>query len=167
MSSAAKTTTSDPGRGPGTFAGAAVQSFALRELDELPREDMAGFVFDDERPLAGILGLLDWRLCGRLSRLLQRKVAEGTPGELLLTSLVPWRPRGRLFLVGLGSAAYVTERAVAAASERLWSALTDARVARAIILLPESRMHAAQLARSLAQCAPPPAGLEITAVTTL
>jgi hypothetical protein len=60
--------------------------------------------FSDERPLRGAAGLCDWRLCGRLSRLLSTGRVGGSFGEA--TMLPPGRrlPFGRLLLVGLGAA---------------------------------------------------------------
>src|SRR5207249_1696950 len=59
--------------------------------------------FSDERPLRGAAGLCDWRLCGRLSRLLQSGRVGGHRGE---ATLYPARrlPFARLLLVGLGGA---------------------------------------------------------------
>lgn len=49
----------------------------LRRLDELKSEAIALAFFEDERPLRGAMGLLDWRLCGALSRLILRGRASG------------------------------------------------------------------------------------------
>ena len=64
--------------------------------------------FADERPLRGAAGLCDWRLCGRLSRMLASERLSGQFGE---TTLYPPRvgglqrlPFSRLVLFGLGPA---------------------------------------------------------------
>jgi hypothetical protein len=59
-------------------------------------------IFEDERPLRGAAGLCDWRLCGRLSRLLRERKAAGTRGEALM--MPPGRRLrfARLVLFGLG-----------------------------------------------------------------
>jgi hypothetical protein len=71
--------------------------------------------FSDERPLRGAAGLCDWRLCGRLSRLLQTSRVAGKLGE---TTLYPPNVAGarrlpfeRLLLVGLGAADRFDEKA--------------------------------------------------------
>jgi hypothetical protein len=58
-------------------------------------------VWSDVRPLRGAAGLLDWRLCGRLSQMIRDGKLAGTPGEklLLVTSRVPWQ---RVLAVGVG-----------------------------------------------------------------
>lgn len=74
----------------------------LRALDALRGDAIVVSLFEDERPLRGATGLLDWRLCGRLSRLLLRGRVRGSRGERVL---VPGRPRlpvDKLFLFGLG-----------------------------------------------------------------
>ena len=76
----------------------------LGKWDETDRSAL-GFllpIFEDERPLRGAAGLCDWRLCGRLSRLLRSKRASGARGETVL--MPPGRRLGfgRLLLFGLG-----------------------------------------------------------------
>lgn len=76
---------------------------------ELTRWDLAEadticvFVFEDQRPPRGAAGLLDWRLCGRLSRLLIRERFAGREREKLLAPLggrLPWK---RMLVVGAGA----------------------------------------------------------------
>jgi len=75
------------------------------QLDKPPEALMLPF-FADERPLRGAAGLCDWRLCGRLSRLLQAGRVRGAAGETTLYPPVvagaPRLPFARLVLFGLG-----------------------------------------------------------------
>jgi len=74
----------------------------LAKWDEAERDCLLLPIFADERPLRGAAGLCDWRLCGRLSRLLKTKRATGIEGETLM--MPPGRRLrfGRLMLFGLG-----------------------------------------------------------------
>jgi hypothetical protein len=76
--------------------------------------------FSDERPLRGAAGLCDWRLCGRLSRLLQTSRVAGKLGESTLyppnVSGAKRLPFQRLLLVGLGAADRFDEKAAHEAS---------------------------------------------------
>mgnify|MGYP002478384035 FL=1 len=74
----------------------------LRGLDTLPARDILVFVRPDERPLQGLGGLLDWRLCGALTRILERGLFEGREGERLLTGSLRRVPAERIFLYGTG-----------------------------------------------------------------
>ena len=58
-------------------------------------------VWSDVRPLRGVTGLLDWRLCGRLSQMIREGRVSGAAQEklLLVTNRIPWR---RLLAVGGG-----------------------------------------------------------------
>ena len=58
--------------------------------------------FRDERPLRGAAGLADWRLCGRLSRLIKLGRIGGDAGESLLMPPGRRLPFQRLMLFGLG-----------------------------------------------------------------
>lgn len=72
--------------------------------------------FADERPLRGAAGLCDWRLCGRLSRMLQSSRVAGKWGEVTLYPPGKRLPFQRLLLIGLGAADRFDERAAHEAS---------------------------------------------------
>jgi len=55
-------------------------------LDRLPGDVAAAFIFSDLRPLRGGAALLDWRLNGRLTRMLLDGAAEGRLGEHILVA---------------------------------------------------------------------------------
>lgn len=75
---------------------------SLRAIDELRSELAVLSFFEDERPLRAMAGLCDWRLCGRLSRLLERGAINGAIGECTLSPAGSRLPFERLLLVGLG-----------------------------------------------------------------
>jgi hypothetical protein len=72
--------------------------------------------FADERPLRGAAGLCDWRLCGRLSRLLQSARVAGKWSEVTLYPPGKRLPFQRLLLVGLGAGDRFDEKAAHEAS---------------------------------------------------
>ena len=76
----------------------------LVRWDESARDCLVLPVFTDDRPLRGAAGLADWRMCGRLSRLLKANKASGEQGESML--LPPGRRLrfSRILWFGLGAA---------------------------------------------------------------
>lgn len=76
----------------------------LARWDESARDCLVLPVFKDDRPLRGAAGLVDWRLCGRLSRLLKANKASAEQGESLM--MPPGRRLrfGRILWFGLGDA---------------------------------------------------------------
>lgn len=80
----------------------AAAPLALETLDALPTPDLLAFVGEEERPLRGLAGLVDWRLCGGLTRVLVAGHFNGSPGESLLTVAGGRLPSERIFLVGVG-----------------------------------------------------------------
>jgi hypothetical protein len=83
----------------------------LARWDESARDCLVLPVFKDDRPLRGAAGLADWRLCGKLSRLVKASRATAEAGETLL--LPPGRRLRfrRLMWFGLGDAkSYTDER---------------------------------------------------------
>jgi Cytosol aminopeptidase family, N-terminal domain len=79
--------------------------------DQIEAEAVAAFFFPEDRPLSGAAGLLDWRLNGFLTSLIQKEKAVGAVGEQL------WiRSNGKLrapwvLLVGGGSRATLSDLA--------------------------------------------------------
>jgi hypothetical protein len=91
--------------------GVHVLAADLAKWDEADHDALLLPIFADERPLRGAAGLADWRLGGRLSRLIKAGKASGAQGETLL--MPPGRRLrfGRLLLFGLGdSKGYGEER---------------------------------------------------------
>jgi Cytosol aminopeptidase family, N-terminal domain len=83
----------------------------LARWDEAKRDALVLPVFKDDRPLRGAAGMADWRMCGRLSRLVKGNKATAEQGESLL--LPPGRrlPFARVLWFGLGDAkGYSDER---------------------------------------------------------
>lgn len=76
----------------------------LARWDESARDTLVLPVFRDDRPLRGAAGLADWRLCGRLSRLLKANKANADAGETMM--LPPGRRLrfSRVMWFGLGDA---------------------------------------------------------------
>jgi hypothetical protein len=108
----------------------------LRHLDALKCEAILAPFFSDERPLAGALGLVDWRLCGFLSRAILRGEIRGDAGE---TVLVPLRPRfgiDKLFLFGLGKEQDFAAEALVPATTRMLEVVTRANVRTTAFVLP-------------------------------
>lgn len=74
----------------------------LEAIDAADAESLVLFVAADERPLTGLAGLADWRLSGRLSRMLRAGLVKGVAGEALLTPPGARLGFKKLFLFGLG-----------------------------------------------------------------
>jgi hypothetical protein len=92
--------------------------------------------FADERPAAGLFGLLDYERCGALSRLRIGGFAGGAEGELLMYALRLGIPATRLITIGLGCrAAFDTSRADAALNGLLRAA-EDVHVRRILLEVP-------------------------------
>jgi hypothetical protein len=75
----------------------------LKRLQRLPRGGaLVLFRFAELRPLAGVTGLVDWRLLGQLSRMVIGGFVDGAPDESLLFPLGGRLPHDSLLLLGLG-----------------------------------------------------------------
>lgn len=75
--------------------------------------------FEDERPLQGLAGLVDWRMSGRLSTLLRDGFFTGAAGEAVLLPGRQTLPMARLVLIGLGPGAAFDRARAEATGERL------------------------------------------------
>ena len=90
----------------------------LASLDHHPGEVLVLTAFSDERPLRGLAGLVDWRICGKLSQWFVTQFATGEVNDRVL-----YPSQGRLshplvLLIGLGDRAqHRVDRAHAMAEE--------------------------------------------------
>lgn len=108
----------------------------LRRLDEASAEVVACGVFEDERPLRGLAGLLDWRLAGRLSRLAKETFLRGDAGEVLALPVRPRLPFDKALVVGLGPRASFGDAVCKKALARIFDALAGLHVKKAMVELP-------------------------------
>lgn len=74
----------------------------LSALDGLRAEILVGSLGSDERPPAGVCGLMDWRLEGRITRLCETGVLTGARGERLLLMPRVRLSAERVLIWGLG-----------------------------------------------------------------
>jgi len=108
----------------------------LRRIDDLSGEALACCVFEDEWPMLGLAGLVDWRLAGRLSALAKDGFLTGKAGEVMLLPVRPWLPFEKLLVLGLGPHAAFDEGAARTATERLARTLEGLQVKRPVVELP-------------------------------
>jgi Cytosol aminopeptidase family, N-terminal domain len=103
---------------------------SLATLDGLGgAEALALFLADDERPLSGAAGFLDWRLGGELSRVLKAGFFVGAAGERLLVPTFGAVPATKAFAFGLGRGRSVTALGLEHALADAAGALKRAQVA--------------------------------------
>ena len=98
--------------------------------------------FEDERPLRGLAAFLDWRVGGKLSRLLRSGWCTGRAGEAVLLPGARGLPSDRIVLLGLGpSRAFdaATARTAATAAVELVMKLLPRDVLFAMPGLAEDR----------------------------
>ena len=101
-------------------------------------ELLAVHIWEDARPLRGAAGLLDWRLCGKLSGLIQSGRLTGVEGEQLLlptAGRLPWRVA---LVMGLGPRVGFSGARFRAALLRLFAAARGVGV-RELALAPPGR----------------------------
>jgi hypothetical protein len=123
----------------------------LHALDETPAEVIACAMWKDERPLRGLAGLLDWRLSGRLSRLLREQFMSGDLGEVLCLQGRPRLPFDKVVVIGAGERGAWTDDTFRAATAALLRTLEGLHVQRAVVELPGRA----------ANCIPPERAAEI------
>lgn len=92
----------------------------LRGLDELDADVLAVAVFQRDRPLPDLAGLVDWRLNGQVSRVLRAGRFTGELGESVLLPCGDRIGAKRFLLFGLGDELAYTEGRFAEAAEWIW-----------------------------------------------
>lgn len=92
--------------------------------------------FEDERPLQGLAGLVDWRTSGRISALIREGFCTGRAGETVLMPGRPTLPMRRLVLLGLGPSAPFDRAAAEATGQRLVELVEQLQAREAMIAMP-------------------------------
>jgi hypothetical protein len=92
----------------------------LRSLDATGAELLACAIWQDERPMRGVAGLLDWRLAGMLSQLGRKDLLKGE----------------KLLVFGLGPRSGFGEGTFRQVVSHMLRALEGLRVRRAVVELP-------------------------------
>jgi hypothetical protein len=108
----------------------------LRRIDALQCEACWFPFFSDERPLRGVLGLVDWRMGARLSRQILRGRLRGKRGEVLLMPCERFLPFEKLFLCGLGPRSEFSDAGYVEAVDTMLSTFEAARIRAAVCALP-------------------------------
>jgi len=92
-------------------------------------------VWSDLRPLRGATGLLDWRLCGRLSQMIRDGRVSGAPCEklLLVSNRIPWR---RVLALGIGESSAFSEEVFRSAVDCSLQALQGIGASSIAVALP-------------------------------
>jgi len=108
----------------------------LSKLDELDSEILVASIFEDVRPVHGVAGLADFRLGGRLSRLMRTGFLTGALGEVLM---IPGKPRltyDKVLVFGAGPRAIFDERVYTALLRRVLSAMQGLAARSGVVELP-------------------------------
>ena len=104
--------------------------------DRLPGEALVVPLFEDQRPLAGPVAVVDWRLDGSLTRMILADELSGRPGEVLAMSTnakfnAPW-----VILAGCGRWRTLDGRSYPALIGRLLQLATRAGIRELALCLP-------------------------------
>jgi hypothetical protein len=114
----------------------------LRRLDLAGTEVLCACLATDERPPHGVAGLVDWRLAGRVSRLLESGFASGALGEVVLLPGKPKLPFDKLLFFGIGAQQGFNERVYRGVVEKMLQTLAGLRARSAVVELPGRHFEA-------------------------
>lgn len=114
-----------------------VKEPSLHTVDALEDIDaVVCLVPEDQRPLQGGAGFVDWRLCGALSRAIASGFFKGSPGEKLLVPSDGRLPAPMVFAVGLGASGTVTTLGLEHALNESLSMLQKAKAQHVAVAIP-------------------------------
>lgn len=114
----------------------------LRQLDVVKSDAMCLCLYEEDWPLRGTPGLVDWRVCGHLSRQRESGWITCKPGEVVLIPLSPRLPCDKLLLIGMGSMEDgLTSARVAGGLHRMFETLEKLKISAAVLHLPGRPDH--------------------------
>ncbi|MFO0549684.1 MAG: M17 family peptidase N-terminal domain-containing protein [Polyangiaceae bacterium] len=109
---------------------------ALSKLDDLDTEILVASVHTDVRPARGVAGLCDFRMGGRISRLLRDGFVTGEVGEVVMMPGKPMLAFDKLLLFGAGPADAFDARLFSKLVQSIFSRLAKLRTRVAAVELP-------------------------------
>lgn len=120
----------------------------LRRLDQAGTEVLLACLTTDERPPRGLAGLVDWRMAGRVSRVIQEGFGTGKLGEVLLVPGKPKLPFDKVILFGLGARGEFDEAVYRDVVLRMLRTLEGLKARTAVVQLPGRHFDAITPERS-------------------
>jgi hypothetical protein len=108
----------------------------LTGLDTLATDALVLPMFSEKKQPQGVAGFVDWRLCGRLGRMLLKKQFNGALGETVLMTPVGRFGAQRIFLFGLGEERVLSEVEIAVNALKVMTVLADARAEKVALSGP-------------------------------
>lgn len=108
----------------------------LAALDTLDAEVLVTSVYEDVRPPRGVAGLCDWRLGGRIARLMRTGFITGREGEVVMVPGKPQMSIDKLLLVGVGPRSQMGRQRVEGFVGLAIDRLTRLRTRSAVVELP-------------------------------
>ena len=109
---------------------------SLETVDTLEADAYLLFLPEGEGPPRGLAGLIDWRLCGGLSRCLAESFFTGRPGEQLLQATGLRLPTPRILALGLGPREDFERARLRELAARAAETAAAARLSRVACALP-------------------------------
>ncbi|HOA12982.1 MAG TPA: M17 family peptidase N-terminal domain-containing protein [Myxococcota bacterium] len=123
----------------------------LHAIDQLDIDTVAIPVFEDMRPPAGLTGLIDWRLCGRVSALLVSGQLSGRFREAAMMPGYGRLPGTRIVAFGMGDSREFSQSRAREAAWFMSDSLRRLKTGAFLTALPGS----------MSKTVPPRAGLEM------
>jgi hypothetical protein len=114
----------------------------LRKLDLSGTEVLVCSFAKGERPPKGVAGLVDWRLVGRLSRLVAKGFVSGALGETLLVPGRPKLPFDKILLFGIGEEPDFSELVFRTVVGKILVTLEGLKARTAVVELPGRHLGA-------------------------
>jgi hypothetical protein len=108
----------------------------LAGLDALKTDALALSFFKAIKQPQGVAGFVDWRLCGRLGRLLAKAKFSGALGETMLLASLGRIGAERIFLFGLGEPRNLSDVEIAVNALKMVTVLADARAQKVALAGP-------------------------------
>ena len=108
----------------------------LRQLDKLGTEVLVATLSEGERPPRGVAAMVDWRLAGRISRMIVSGYATGRLGEVLLLPGKPKLSFDKVLLFGVGKSGAFDEQRFREVTGSMLQTLRGLRARTAVVELP-------------------------------
>ncbi len=124
----------------------------LRRWDEASADALVVPIFSDVRPLRGAAGLVDWRMCGLLSKQIVRGRVAGDELEALLIPADKRLPVHKIFVIGIGSREGFNVDRLDDYFDHVFDTLAAVRSRSAMLVIPHEELTSEEIMERLLSC---------------
>ena len=123
---------------------------STKSAGHIETEAVVLLFFQDERPLKGASGMVDWRMCGAISNMILSERISGEKGESILIAPSRKIKGKKILMIGLGISSEIDEEKIRKTGMEVINKLANIGVRNFSIAMPPKQFTSIEVSRMAA-----------------